>query len=78
MDVIKPIETRLNEALRIRRQMRQHGIDRDPGVSNLICDMNEFVRDGTESDDASTLLSGASIQWLFSNQVVSLVRVSSA
>ena len=78
MDDIKPIETRLKEALKIRRQMRQHGIDRDPGVSNLICDMNRFVRDGTESDDASTLSSGASIQWLFSNQVVSLVRVSSA
>ena len=76
MDVIKPFETRLKEALRIRTQMRQHGIDRDPGVSKLIEDMNRFVRDGTESDDASTLSSGASVQWLFSNQAVSLVRVS--
>ena len=78
MDHNKPIETRLKEALKIRRQMRHHGIDRDPGVSNLICDMNRFVRDGTESEGASTLSSGASLQWLFSNQVVSLVRVSSA
>lgn len=78
MQDIKPIETRLKEALNIRSQMRQRGIDRDPGVSRLITDMNQFVRDGTESEGASTLLSGATIQWLFSNQVVSLVRVSSA
>ncbi len=71
----KPVEKRLEETINIRYQMRQHGIDSDPGVVELIDDMNTFVRHGEETSGISTLSIGPRIYWNFSNSQISHVHV---
>jgi len=43
---MKTLQTRLQECINIRTQMRKYGIDDDPGTTKLKKDMVTFVQDG--------------------------------
>ena len=72
---MKSVDERIKEVANILYQLREHGMDEDPGALQLRDDMNEFVRHGEEKTGTSTLANGQEIYWHMSNSFISHVHV---